>query len=176
MAKLTKVYEWSVVSLALMVLLLTTGAAWFEFIDGQLIRVPVIFNEPHKFDYPVSAHIDTPSRDITHLTTKTSYQPGEMVTAYVDISKYRKEPGKLQWQLMDQRFYPYVARNGVIPVGHHHMLVNIEKIPLHVPPGQYHFSGTVSYEINFMKNIHIPLRTNCFQVVEGKNSDPWDKE
>jgi hypothetical protein len=45
-------------------------------------------------------------------------------------------------------------------------VVSIEKIPAHVPPGQYHFSGTVTYEINFLKNIHIPIRTNCFQVVE----------
>lgn len=112
---------------------------------------------------------------ITHLTTKHSYHPGEMVEAYVDVTKTRQDPATLQWQLMDQRFYPYVARKGVLPKGHIHQVVQIEKIPLHVPPGQYHFSGTVTYEINFLKDLHVPIRTNCFQVEAGRNDAPWDE-
>ena len=167
MAKLTKIYEWSVIALALAVLLLTAGGIWLEFLDGQLINVPVRFNDPHPYLYPVGPHAEKPAGEITHLTTKNTWKPGEMVTAYVDIVKYRKEPGAIQWQLMDQRFYPYVKRYGVVPVGHNHMVVEIEKIPLHVPPGQFHFSGTVTYKVNFLRDIHIPIKTNCFQVAEG---------
>jgi len=169
------IYEWAVVAMAAAILFLTIAGTWLEFIDGSLMNVPVVFYDPHVLTFPIPEHTDRLSTGVTHLTTKSSWQPGEMVTAYVDVTKLRSEPGKLQWQLMDQRFYPYVGRDGVLPVGHHHQVVNIEKIPLHVPPGQYHFSGTVSYEINFMKTIYIPIRTNCFQVVEGKASVPWDK-
>jgi hypothetical protein len=166
MSKLLRVYEWSVIALSVAVLILTAGGIWFGFLDGQVVNVPIKFNDPHVFAYPATDHAERPAREITHLTTKNSFRPGEMVTAYVDIVKYRKEPGVLQWQLMDQRFYPYVRRNGVIPLGHHHMIVEIEKIPLHVPPGQFHFSGTVTYKVNFLRDIHIPIKTNCFQVVD----------
>jgi hypothetical protein len=165
-SKLVKAYEWSVIVLSVALVVLTAGGMWLQFLDGQVINVPVIFNEPHRFDLPIGEHPDRPAREITHLTVKSSYKNGEMVTAYVDLTKLNNEPGLLQWQLMDQRFYPYVSRRGVLPKGHLHQVVSIEKIPAHVPPGQYHFSGTVTYEINFLKNIHIPIRTNCFQVVE----------
>jgi hypothetical protein len=166
MSRLVKIYEWSVVCMAMAVVLVTAGSIYFQFLDGQVFNVPITFNDPHRYELPINSHAERPARDITHLTTKTEYRPGEMVQAYVDIIKTRPEPGLLQWQLMDQRFYPYVNRKGVLPVGHHHQVVSIEKIPLHVPPGQYHFSGTVSYEVNFLRTIHIPMRTNCFQVVD----------
>jgi hypothetical protein len=164
--KLKRVYEWAVIGMAFAVLVLTAGATWFEFIDGELVNIPVIFNDPHAYTLPLKDHPDRLARDITHLTTQSTYRRGEMVYAYVDVVKTRKLPGELQWQLMDQRFYPYVKRRGVLPEGHLHQIVPIERVPLHIPPGQYHFSGTVTYEINFAKDIHIPLRTNCFQVVD----------
>jgi hypothetical protein len=175
MAKMAVVYEWAVVVLAMAVVLITFGGIWFGFLDGQVVNIPVTFNAPHPYDYPVPKHNDFPSMEITHKTTKTSYKPGEMVSAYVDIVKIRPEPGRLQWQLMDKRFYPYVPRLGVVPVGHHHMVVQVEKIPLHVPPGQYHFSGSVVYDVNFLKSVYIPIRTNCFQVEAGKSDTPWDQ-
>jgi hypothetical protein len=166
MSKLVRAYEWAVITLAMAVFTLTCLGIWFKFIDGQIVNVPIVFNQPHPYGYPVKPHDEQIAQGITHMTTKTTYRHGEMVYAYVDLQKNRTEPGKLQWQLMDQRFYPYVSRMGVIPPGHHHMTVAIEKIPLHVPPGQYHFSGTVSYEVNFLQDIHIPIRTNCFEVVD----------
>jgi hypothetical protein len=167
--KITKIYEWSVVSLALLILTLTGAGLWLQFLDGQVVNVPVLFNDPHPYTHPVDPHLERPVvGGVTHQTTAQNYKPGEIVYAYVDVIKSRPEPGKLQWQLMDQRFYPYVAREGVLPIGHHHQVVAIERVPLHVPPGQYHFAGTVTYSVNFLKDVHIPLRTNCFQVVEGE--------
>jgi hypothetical protein len=166
MSKLLKIYEWSVISLAVSVVFLTVGALWLQFLDGQIFNVPIRFYQPHSYQYPPGSHADTPSSGITHLTTKNSYKHGEMVEAYVDVLKLESTPGLLQWQLMDQRFYPYVSRWGCLPKGHQHQVVKIEKIPLHVPPGQYHFAGTVTYQINFLRTIHIPIKSNCFQVVE----------
>jgi hypothetical protein len=166
-----KIYEISVVCLSICIVLFTIGTIWFSFINGVIFNKPVEFNDPHPFEYPIGGHVEKPARDITHLTVKNFYKPGEMVTAYVDVNKHTNIPGSLQWQLMDRRFYPYVSRKGVLLEGHTHQIVNIERIPLHVPPGQYHFSGSVSYDMPLGPDVHIPLRTNCFQIIDENKPD-----
>jgi hypothetical protein len=125
------------------------------FIDGVYFRkVATIYPQPS---------IDG---CVTHVTKKGTYKRGDMVEAMVNIDKYRNVESTIQWNLMDARFYPYAPRRGSVPVGKHILNVPIERIPMHIPPGEYYFSGTVKYEPNAVSDIFIPVRTNKFEVVE----------
>lgn len=137
-------------------------AIWTMHVDGKLWNPPVEFfkaGPDEDFDTPISG-------GVTHKTTKTLFKKGELVYANVNIKKNRDIAGTIQWNLMDRRYYPYAARQGGVPHGTHHMVVPVETIPEHVPPGQYYFAGYVSYQVNYFSQVFIPMRTNCFEVVE----------
>jgi len=156
-----RIYEWAVVAASICIAAITIGGVWFLHVDGSIVAPPVVFYRDKDFTEPVM------KGGVTHYTTKHKYFPGEMVYAEVHVDKRRDMPGNIQWQLMDQRFYPYVARHGQVPVGQHNMTVHVEKIPLHVPPGTYHFVGNVKHEVNVIRDIYTPTKTNCFEVVAG---------
>jgi hypothetical protein len=138
---------------SLLVVQLLVG--YTAFIDGSLIRKPATI-----------ALQPTEGGCVTHLTTKRVYKKGEVVEAVVEIDKLRQVTSTIQWNLMDARFYPYAARPGAVPVGKHILQVPIERIPTHIPTGEYYFSGVVKYEVNPLNDVFLPLKTNKFQVVE----------
>jgi hypothetical protein len=133
------------------------------FLDGEYVRKISQFWKPHSV---TGTDVEVPACEITHRTLKNKYRLGEEVWAEVNMTKWRNLEGLVQWNLMDARFYPYAARRGVIPIGHHHLIVLIEAIPKHVPLGTYYFKGLAKYETNPIKNIYIPIKTNDFEVVK----------
>jgi hypothetical protein len=147
--------------IAILGIIITTGYLFYGYlawVDGQHLRtIATIHSQPSK---------NANEGCVTHVTTKQEYKRGETVEAIVMIDKYRNIEGTVQWNLMDARFYPYAARRGVVPLGEHTLTVPIEKIPMHIPPGDYYFSGSVKYEPNPIADIYIPIRTNRFRVVE----------
>jgi hypothetical protein len=157
----SRIYEWAVVGASICVAAVTIGGVWFLHVDGTVVAVPVVFYKDKDFIEPVMRG------GVTHRTTKDKYLPGETVFAEAHVDKRRDIPGEIQWQLMDRRFYPYAARQGQVPVGRHNITVHTEKIPLHVPPGTYHFIGSVKHGVNFIRDVYTPTKTNCFEVMEG---------
>ena len=167
MKTLQNIFVWAILSF---IIASSTLAVWTLHIDGNWIDRPVVFYKPHAFELPITSHPNelVEPYGVTHQTTKSHYRSGEMVQAWVNLRKNRDIVGMVQWSLMDQRFYPYVARRGVVPVGTHHLIVNIELIPRNIAPGQFHFSGQATYQINYFKTLSIPIKTNCFEVVEDE--------
>lgn len=162
-----KIKDWGLVVFSGLLFITLCLAFFITQLDGDYINPIIVFNVPHRPSQPVYSQ-DTPCLPLqeTHKTTKVIYHVGDMVEAYINIDKFREIPGIIQWSLMDKRYYPYVARRGVLPIGDVEQIVQIERIPDHVPPGKYYFSGTVSYHVNRWRWVHFAIKTNCFEVIK----------
>lgn len=133
------------------------------FLDGQYMRPIITFYKPTALSNTI---IREPACSYTHLTTEKEYHPGDVVSAYVNVEKFRDIEAILQWNLMDARFYRYVPRRGVLAKGIFNRVVEIEILPSHIPPGTYFFEGSIKYETNPLQDIYISIRTNKFEVVK----------
>ena len=134
---------------------------YYSQIDGEYINVPVRF------------HYWNTHNTITHETTEKSYYPGDIVYGKISVKKDRVWPGVVQWILVDGSHYCYPPRSGVLEKGIEERIVEIEKIPVDAKPGVYYFTGTIMYELNFIKRkIYLPIQSNTFIVkskLEGRN-------
>lgn len=151
------VYEWSVIAIAISIALMAFGGLFLAG-DGQLYRPVLTYLEPQ-------GNLPVQPGGVTHLTEKKIYQVGETVYAWVNVIKYRNVPGIVEWQLMGNRYYPYSPRSGVLSVGRHHRLVQVERIDKHVPSGDFYFEGQVRCPVNFLSIAYYPIKTNPFRVV-----------
>ena len=160
-----KLNSWPMVIIAGLLLLLSCVGFFMANLDGTAVNPIVTFNKPHRPELPRYS-VDTPvcPGGVTHQTTKSSYNRGDVVEVYVNLTKHRNLPAIVQWNLMDARFYPYVARRGVLPVGDQELVVPVEKIPMHIPSGEYYFTGTVTYQVNFLRQLVFTIKTNKFMV------------
>lgn len=121
--------------------------SYFAFIDGSFIR-PVI--------------------KISELqTTKDTYEPGDYVYVRTSYCKYRNIPALVEWILINSQlhFYTPEVRN-IVEIGcKEKILLPVEKLPNMIEPGKYHFAGNLTYPVNPIRKIVIPLRTNDFEVL-----------
>lgn len=104
---------------------------------------------------------------IEFQTTKTEYTNEETVEGKFSLCKYRDIPPIVQWSLIDTYLRTYPARiassNRVQCFDN--TITDIEMISPTLPAGDYYFSGTLVYQINPIKKIVVPMKTNKFQVV-----------
>ena len=143
----------STILLCILLFLTYAMVGYLRFIDGEYVRKIVIWNKTQEYNHC-----------ITHFTEKKEYKRGEMVEAVARVEQFREIEAVEQWSLMDARFYPYTPKRICLPKGRHAINVQIERIPDHIPPGEYFFIGTVKYEANFLRDIYVPIRTNKFAV------------
>lgn len=100
------------------------------------------------------------------FTTKQTYKSGEVIEITYSFCKYRDITGVFQWQSISDdtnREGFFSPTESSLPVGCYKDLT----IPIGVGstiPGTYHFTGTISYKINDLNTVIIPLSTNKFIV------------
>jgi hypothetical protein len=126
---------------------------WFQFIDGTYFRPPIEF-ESRIFQL-----------------TKCWYVPGETVQAHVKFRKNRDISGRVKWNLLDNRLFEFTPRMVSLPVGEYDMLIDICKLPEHMPATgpeeMWKFMGIAEYQVNPIKVVSYALETTEF-VILGK--------
>lgn len=107
-------------------------------------------------------------KDITFKTTKLDYKAKEEVFAGSALCKYRSVPSIVNTYLTDTISLPYPTFNRNIPVGCHkqgEMTSSLAKIPSIATPGTYFLEGVITYQVNPLRTIKVPFRTNKFNVI-----------
>lgn len=106
-------------------------------------------------------------QDIIFQTTKNEYRPGETVEASFTVCKFRSINPTIQWSLVDTylRIYPSRHVNSNIVGCFKDKIVQIEDLPKNITPDTYHFSGTLVYQLNPLKQIVVTMRSNEFRIV-----------
>lgn len=102
-------------------------------------------------------------------TEQEVYAPGDIVTAKFTTCKNTLAVPIVQWSLVDTflRIYPQrVAATGKVGC-YDNVATEIEKISPSLPDGEYHFSGTLTYQVNPLKTIVVVMKTNTFKVKSG---------
>lgn len=100
------------------------------------------------------------------ITNKQVYVANELITGEYSFCKHRNVTGIYQWEIINddtnrQGFFqpqPSSLTKGCYT----NLVVPIEKAP--TAAGIYHFDGTISYKINELATIVIPLSSNKFEV------------
>lgn len=104
--------------------------------------------------------------EIVFTTTKSVYLSGDTVQATFSVCKNRLILPVIQWSLVDTylRIYPSRRANKNALGCRQEMLTTIEKLPKGLPAETYHFSGTLVYNLNPIRQIIVPIITNEFEV------------
>jgi hypothetical protein len=139
---------------------------WYMFLYGIIYGVPTDF---HK----------VPGTNITHITTQKVYHPGDMVWADVIADKKVNLVGFVLWVLDETQesyktrlatdkaakpfFESYKERVGFLHQGKQDIIVPVERIPLNVPYGEYHFKGYIKYDMGIGLTL-VAVETNDFKV------------
>lgn len=108
----------------------------------------------------------TSKDEIIFHTTQDTYKSGELVHGLFSVCKKNLIRPTIQWALVDTylRIYPaHEASTGKIQC-YENTDFEIEKIPMGIPLGSYYFSGTLIYQMNPIRKIIVPLKTNKFMV------------
>lgn len=125
------------------------GVAWLVFavfIDGHLVRIPL-----------------TVAGELT--TEFETYHPGDIVRAKISYCKNRQLTAVTQWNLVDTYLRIYPEKSSDVGVGCKNVYIDVEPIPMDIYPDLYYFEGEITYEINSLNIIKVPLKTNTFRVV-----------
>ena len=105
------------------------------------------------------------NNDITQYETdKKVYQPGEIVSVYVDFCKHRDVTGNSTWVLVDtiKLFYP--EKNSRAPKGCYEGWVEAVRLPTIVDPGLFYLDGTSYQQINPIKRTTTEFKTEEFNI------------
>jgi hypothetical protein len=146
----------------------TTREWWLIFAIGVLF-VLTIFPITGIEVYPV---IDTLGSNMTSMETKDKvYHCGDVVVARFTFQKQRAISGVIQWKLVADKpggsVVLYPPRTASSPPGITDHYAPVETLPPVCEPGRYHFEGSLNYPL-LLGRVSYPLRTQCFEVREGK--------
>lgn len=148
-----KIRNWIMGLLFVMLAMILGMYIYLSQVDGVYLNKPIVF------------HYWYGSGLITHMTTKNSYQPGEIVYAKIIAHKDRVWPAIIQWTLADGCHHAYPPRAGVLEKGRNERTVAVERLAPDTKPGEDYFYGSVSFDLNMVRpKLHIPIRTNTFTV------------
>jgi hypothetical protein len=146
-----KIEAAGVAVLAGLLFLATLVVGFMMFVDGTIWNPPVVY--------------DT----LILPTDKTEYQPGSIVSVFLDVSKNRNIGGNVTWSLVNGRVFPYSRRSLHSPMGAYekwYTLIN-ERLPtdnLGLPGSVYHFEALVEYQVNPLRVVTYKLRTTPFTI------------
>lgn len=154
MKRWQKIQACSVALLAgwLLVAMLVLG--FLMFVDGTLWNPPVVYETT------------------TFLTDRTEYDPGSIVSVFLDLYKSRDISGKITWSLVNGRVYPYATRPLPSPSGPYEKWFTLkeERLPTSNlgPPGtMYHYEALVEYRVNPLRVVTYKLKTTPFLITAG---------
>jgi hypothetical protein len=120
------------------------------FLDGVYVR-PVITYWPGSF-----------------TVEKAQYHPGDDIYLRMVVSKYRSLTGRVNWSAVSDTGVKigFAERNTALPSGDLDMLVKIVTLPKNISPGTWYLVGLVSFEVNPISTVTLPLSSNSFEVIE----------
>lgn len=151
---ISKLNYWAMWACFILLTTVVLGYTYLSQIDGVYLNKPITFH--YWFD----------KGEVTHLTTKMEYKPGEVVYAKIIAHKNQVWPAIIQWTLVDGCFHPYPPKSGVLEAGRTEKTVKVERLELDVKPGEDYFQGSATFDLNFIRRkIHIPLKTNTFTIL-----------
>lgn len=106
--------------------------------------------------------------EIAYEVTRDEYRQGEAVEGRLTACKLRAADAYVQWSLVDTylRSYPPRTVSGNKPGCYEGVVVEIERLSETLPPDTYYFSGSATYQLNPIKRVVIPLRSDSFKVLE----------
>jgi hypothetical protein len=133
-----------------MILFVTLVGGWMVYIDGTIVNPPMLY-------------------DSTLLRTdRVEYAPGDVVSVYLDVSKLRDVPGRITWQLVNGRVFPYATRELRYPVGAYEKwyALESERLPTaNLTEGDaYHYEALVEKDVNPLRTVTYKLRTVDFRI------------
>jgi len=126
---------------------------YLRFVDGTLVR-------------PLFSGVDY-RQGITYQTTKDSYTAGENVYVYsLKFCKLRQVEATTNWTLRDHVLLAYAPASSNVAASCYeagkYVLINL--LPKFLPDGKYFFEGTITYKVNPLRTISIPIKTNEFEI------------
>lgn len=105
---------------------------------------------------------------INYQTNKTEYHQGEEVAVASQLCKYRQVPATVMTFLTDTISLPYPVKTNNLPpkcrTGKE--MIIMATIPSIAPAGSYHLDGSFTYEVNPVRSITVPFKTNEFSIVD----------
>lgn len=132
-----------------LIILFGIGEYIFLSLDGVYLNPPITIETEGKF-----------------TTQKEAYSKGETVTVKFSFCKHRNVVGTYRWEIINddtKRQGFFLPQFNYLAVGcYKDLIVPVEETPTTV--GIYHFVGTLSFEVNQLTTITVPLSTNSFTV------------
>lgn len=128
----------------------TLGGAYIgylSFIDGVYVNQPITIED--SLNIPVLQPV---------------YHPGDVVVGHSKFCKHSNVPAEFQWQLIDTVLTYYPERSSTLKAGCHDSDFEIQKLPDIAHTGDYHFETTISYQVNPLRTIQVPMKTQTFRV------------
>lgn len=151
-----------------MSMIFKTAREWWLVTICFLFLMMVIFPISGIELYPV---LDLKGSNLANMETdKKQYRCGEIVHARLIFQKERAVDGMVKWALVPNKpnshIDLYAPRPAVLAPGIYDTWIEVEKLPAHCGPGQYHFEGVVTYKL-LLGQVSYPLRTVCFDIIGG---------
>jgi hypothetical protein len=143
MKKFKSAYIWTCLGI------ITTGIAlygYWYFIDGVFINIPLIVKT-----------------DIVQ-TDKQVYKIGEPVAVKWNYCKGVNTTSTISINLIDGIVYMLPNTYSTREIGCYDSYTVVTEIPKAIPPGNYHLSSIVHFDINPVKSIDYKVSSNTFKI------------
>jgi hypothetical protein len=144
--------------MSVMMLLTIVGILWLVWattIDGRWVRRPIVI-----YDVVMES-----GQTVQLVTDKLQYNQGETVRGLIKYCKTREIEVEFQWSLIDTYLKFFPKKKAQAAIGCHEVLTDIEMIPLdQYPDTDLYFETVLTYKINGLNTVNIPIRTNTFRV------------
>lgn len=133
-----------------MLFLLILVFGYLKVLDGTYVNPPMVYD---------GGMLKT-DRDV--------YAPGDVVSVFIDCAKLRAVPGRITWQLVNGRIFPYATRDLSYAVGSYEKWVTLDKERLPtanlIEDGEYHYEAVVEKQVNPLRTVTYVLRTVDFRI------------
>lgn len=144
---LSEIKTWVLVGTSMLLCVALWVSGYLVFLDGTVFNPVVTYETP---EFPVS---------------KSIYAPGEIVEARRQFAKHRNLKGTIKWSLVNHRIIPYTSREIALPVGIIDAWSPVERLPDVLESGEYHFEGLICYQVNPLRVVSYPIKTERFRVM-----------
>lgn len=148
---LSAIKTWAMVGFSMLLCVTIWVLGYMVFLDGTVFN-PVVTYDTQTFQ-----------------TNKSIYEPGDMVEARRQFAKHRDIKGKIQWSLVNHRIISYTTKELALPTGVIDAWSLVEKLPEVLESGEYHFEGLLCYQVNPLRVVSYPIRTEPFLVMPKAN-------
>lgn len=144
-----KASVWFVSTTMGLVFILLVLFVWLIFVDGTYVRKPVTYWAG--------------SFNVLGCPCK----PGGDVRVTLFATKNTDGVATIYWTLVNNRTgqtWSYAPRYGALLKGYRAIESPPLTLPLDVPPGSYHLSGTALYDVSVFKTVSYPMRSTDFEI------------